>query len=126
MSPSLGTVIIHARDMQRTAAFYRDHFGFVTTAEVVDGLIELRAAANGASILVHQAAKSLKLGQAGIKLCFHVVDVDAFVRQAAQAGLDFGPVHQADGYCFANAKDPDHNSISISSRAFRPADGPRA
>ena len=38
---------------------------------------------------------------------------------AADKGLMFGPVHQANGYQFANAKDPDHNPVSISSRAFR-------
>ncbi|HEX8049272.1 MAG TPA: VOC family protein, partial [Rhizobium sp.] len=29
------------------------------------------------------------------------------------------PLHQADGYVFANAKDPSGNPIAISSRAFR-------
>jgi hypothetical protein len=38
---------------------------------------------------------------------------------AANKGLKFGAIHQANGYQFANAKDPDHNSVSISSRAFR-------
>jgi len=76
MTSPLGTVIIYARDMKKTAAFYSKHFGFETTGEVVEGLIELRASNGGA-------------------------------------------VHQANGYSFANAKDPDKNSISISSRSFR-------
>ena len=33
-----------------------------------------------------------------------------------------GAIHQANGYQFANAKDPDKNSVSISSRAFRSGD----
>lgn len=115
----LGTVMVYARDMQRSAAFYRAHFGFETTGEVVEGLIELHAPGGGAGILIHQAAKSVKLGQAGVKLCFHVPDVEAFKAQALAQGLEFGPTHEAKGYAFANAKDPDGNAVSISSRAFR-------
>jgi predicted enzyme related to lactoylglutathione lyase len=119
MNSPLGMIIIYARDMKKTAAFYSQHFGFTTTGEVVEGLIELRAANGGAGILIHQAAKSVKLGQVGVKLSFHVPDVKAFAVAATARGLTFGAVHEADGYQFANAKDPDKNSVSISSRAFR-------
>jgi len=119
MSTPLGTVLLYARDMHQTAAFYSRHFGFQTTGEVVDGLIELHAPDGGAALLIHQAAKSAKLGQAGVKLSFHVRDVEQFMRDAQRQGLAFGPIHQANGYCFANAKDPDGNSVSISSRAYR-------
>lgn len=115
----LGTVIIYARDMQKTAAFYTVLFGLKTTGEVSEGLIELRAVDGGAGILIHQAAKSVKLGQVGVKLSFHVKDVEGFVLAAARKGLKFGAIHQANGYQFANTKDPDKNSVSISSRAFR-------
>jgi hypothetical protein len=43
----------------------------------------------------------------------------AFVARAANNGLKFGAVHEANGYQFANAKDPDGNSVSVWSRAFR-------
>lgn len=119
MNLPLGSIVIYARDMQRTARFYRDHFGFETTGESVEGLIELRAVHGGAGILIHQAAKSVKLGQVGVKLSFHVEDVAAFVAKAAQCGLKFGAIHQANGYQFANTKDPDKNPVSVSSRAFR-------
>ncbi|MGQ2964731.1 VOC family protein [Methylophilus sp.] len=116
---ALATIIIYARDIPKTVAFYRDYFGFETTGEIVDGLVELNARQGGASILVHQAAKSVKLGQVGVKLCFAVQDVAQFVQAAQAQGLAFGAIHQAAGYQFANAKDPDNNSISISSRTFR-------
>ncbi len=118
---TLGSIILYARDMQKSAEFYRTHFGFETTGEVVEGLIELTAVNGGAGILIHQAAKSIKLGQVGVKLSFHVADIEAFKAQAATQGLKFGATHQANGYAFANAKDPDKNSVSISSRAFRAA-----
>ena len=119
MNAPLGTVIIYARDMVRAASFYRDLFGFRTTGEVVEGLIELSAPAGGAAILIHQAAKSVKLGRVGVKLSFHVSDVEAFKVRAASMGVMFGATHKANGYVFANVKDPDRNSVSISSRTFR-------
>lgn len=119
MNAKLGTVIIYARNMQKTALFYSRHFGFKTTGEVVEGLVELHAPNGGTGILIHQAAKSVKLGQVGVKLSFHVQDVEAFAIEAEKNGLKFGVIHEANGYHFANAKDPDKNSVSISSRAFR-------
>jgi predicted enzyme related to lactoylglutathione lyase len=119
MDSPLGTVIIYARDMQKAAAFYARHFGFLTNGEVIEGLIELKHPGGGAGMLIHQAAKSVKLGQVGVKLSFHVSDVAAFAAQAKLRGLVFGTVHEANGYAFANAKDLDKNSISISSRAHR-------
>ena len=105
MNVTLGSMIIYARDMRRSAEFYALHFGFKTSGEVVEGLIELSASDGGAGIL-HQAAKSVKLGQVGVKLNFHVRDVGKFKTEAAKRGLLFGATHQANGYSFANAKDP--------------------
>jgi predicted enzyme related to lactoylglutathione lyase len=119
MKPVLGTIILYARDVHKTAAFYHRFFDFETTGEIVEGLIELKAPSGGASMLIHPAAKSVKLGQVGVKLMFNVKDVEAFKENSAALGLKFGATHQANGYTFANAKDPDKNSISISSRAFR-------
>ena len=119
MPTPLGTIIIYARDMKKSADFYSQHFGFKTTGEIFEGLIELQPMDGGAGILIHQAAKSVKLGQVGVKLSFHVPDVEAFAARAEQNGLKFGAIHEANGYKFANAKDPDKNSVSISSRAFR-------
>lgn len=119
MTIALSTVIIYAKDMHRTARFYSENFGYETSGEVREGLIELLPAAGGAEILIHQAAKSLRFGSAAIKLSFSVTDVQQFVEAAKAAGLAFGAVHQANGYAFANTKDPDGNSISVSSRKFR-------
>ncbi|MGO7164877.1 VOC family protein, partial [Rhizobium johnstonii] len=73
----------------------------------------------GANIMLYQAAKGQRSGQSTVKLVFDVEDVEAFCRRCAENGLEFGAIHNADGYQFANAKDPCQNSISISSRAFR-------
>ena len=126
MSTPLGTILIYARDMERSANFYCKHFGFESTGKVSEGLIELRPVGGGAGIVIHQAAKSVKLGQVGVKLTFHVEDIGAFAERAAKGGLKFGAIHEANGYSFANAKDPDKNSVCISSRAFRKASGDAA
>ena len=83
--------MIYAKDMQKTALFYTKYFNFQSNKEIIDGLIELNSESGNIQILIHQAAKSLKTGQANIKLVFQ----------------------------FSNTKDPDGNSISISSRRYR-------
>jgi predicted enzyme related to lactoylglutathione lyase len=117
MSALLNTILIYARNPTTTAKFYRDHFNFETSGQIVEGLIELQS--RGATLLIHQAAKSVRHGQATVKLMFSVRDVEGFKQECAQRGLVFGSTHQANGYSFANAKDPDGNSVAISSRAFR-------
>ncbi|MBU2899218.1 VOC family protein [Vibrio hepatarius] len=119
MDASLGTIMIYARNMETTADFYSKYFNFQTTGEVVDGLIELVPNNGGSSILIHQAAKSIKLGQVAVKLTFHVENVTMFKSKLSELGVKFGPIHKANGYVFSNTKDPDGNSVSISSRSFR-------
>ena len=119
MDAILEGVTIYARNVQKTADFYRRFFGFVGSGEIVEGLIVLTSPNGGASITVLQAAKSVKLGQVGVKLSFAVRDLEAFKLESERRGLKFGATHLANGYSFANAKDPDKNSVSISSRAYR-------
>jgi predicted enzyme related to lactoylglutathione lyase len=121
MTPPLYAIMMYTRDTHRCAAFYQRFFGMTSSGEV-EGLIELRSPSGGPIILIHPAAKSVKLGQVAVKLVFAVDDVEAFKQQSAARGLLFGTTHQANGYSFANAKDLDKNSISISSRAFRQPD----
>ena len=115
----LGRVVIYARDVEETARFYERHFGFTATRSPGDMIVELVARDGGANILLHQAAKGQRGGQSIVKLVFDVEDVELFCRQRAEDGLDFGAIHKADGYLFANGKDPCQNPISVSSRAFR-------
>lgn len=116
---SLNRIVLYARDVERTVEFYQTHFGFHPHREDGDRIVELRNAAGGACLLVHPAAKGQKRGQSAVKLVFDMRDVEAFRAHSAGRGLVFGPIHQAGDYVFANARDPDGNPISISSRAFR-------
>jgi predicted enzyme related to lactoylglutathione lyase len=113
-------VLIYAKDIQKMADFYVRHFSFEVTRDD-GGIVELHNKRGGAIIMLHRAAKSQKPGQAMVKLVFDIEDVPDFIKRAAANGLTFSAVHQADGYSFANAKDPDGNSVSVSSRAFREA-----
>jgi len=116
----LGRLILYTRKLEETAAFYCLHFGYERRQRDGDRIVELRPQGPGLPILLHPAAQGQKAGQAQVKLVFDVADVDRFCEAAAARGLIFGPVHRADGYGFANAKDPAGNSISVSSRSFAP------
>jgi len=107
-------VVIYARDIIKTTEFYTDLFGLVAVND--NGLISLQDEDGNEKILIHQAAKSITPGQAGVKLVFSVEDVEQFKAQARKRGVIFGATHRADGYEYANAKDPDKNNVSISSR----------
>jgi catechol 2,3-dioxygenase-like lactoylglutathione lyase family enzyme len=111
-------VILYARNMEQSAAFYETHFGFRRVEAGVDDLIHLESPQNGLGLTILQAARSVKLGHAGIKLVFWAQDVETFKAKSARAGLKFGATHTGPGYSFANAKDPSGNSVQVSSRRF--------
>jgi predicted enzyme related to lactoylglutathione lyase len=115
----LNRLVIYAANVEDTARFYEKHFDFKATGLPGDRIVELVAQDGGANIMLHQAAKGQRSGQSIVKLVFDVEDVEAFCMRCAENGLEFGAVHKADGYVFANAKDPCQNPISVSSRAFR-------
>lgn len=115
----LGRIILYVRDVGATVSFYEKHFGFKPLHLKGDRIVELLAQDGGANLLIHAAGKAQKMGQVLVKLVFDVEHVEAFRTKCAEEGLEFGPLHRADGYVFANAKDPSGNPIAISSRAFR-------
>ncbi len=118
MTAALGRIVLYTKRIPEMVRFYVDHFGFQVVEHEGDRIVELRPAQGGAVLLLHPAAKSQKEGQVLVKLVFDLEDVTAFCKTAAEKGLVFGPITEADGYCFANAKDPSMNSIAVSSRAF--------
>jgi predicted enzyme related to lactoylglutathione lyase len=122
MSLALNRLVIYARDVEATVAYYEKHFGFEVLRLPGDRIVELVARDGGANIMVHPAAKGVKLGQVAVKLVFDAEDVSGFIEEAARNGLIFGPEHPANGYSYANAKDPCGNNIQVSSRTFRKAD----
>jgi len=120
MATPIGRIIIYTRKMAEMADFYCRHFGFDAHQRDDDRIVELRPGSAGPPILLHPAGKAQKQGQSIVKLVFDVEDVERFCCDARTRGLDFGPIHRADGYMFANARDPSGNSVSVSSRAFAP------
>jgi predicted enzyme related to lactoylglutathione lyase len=129
LAPPLARIILYVKDIPTVAAFYQLHFGMTPIplgpSDQPGGWLELASPSGGCTIALHQAAKSQKSG-AAIKLVFAVADVPAFKAAAAQHGLHFGPIHQPEGFQFANAKDPAGNAISISSRGLnQPKSGPK-
>lgn len=119
MKPSLNKIVLYAKNVEKTIAFYEQHFGYKSHIEEGDRIIELTPSFGGASLMIHQAGKGIREGQACVKLVFDIKDVEGFRSKCARNGLKFGTVHKADGYVYSNAKDPGKNSIQISSRAYR-------
>ena len=118
MGASLGRLVIYTKKMNSMIAFYGQHFGYEMHKNEGDRIIEMRPPQVDMPLLLHPASKGQKEGQSLIKLVFDVKEVSAFCEKAKARGLIFGKVHQADGYVFANAKDPSNNAIQVSSRAF--------
>jgi predicted enzyme related to lactoylglutathione lyase len=116
--PPLSRLTLYTRRIPEMVAFYTLHFGYTAWQEPGDRIVELRPPAVGVILHLHPLAKSQKEGQVLVKLGFDVEDVEAFAAEAAKQGLKFGKPFKANGYLFANAKDPAGNSISITSRAF--------
>ena len=117
--PAIHRIVIYTKKLDQMVDFYTRHFGFEPLRLEGDRIVELVSTDGGANLMLHPASKGTKVGQVLVKLVFDVPDVVAFKTQCAENGFEFGPVHQADGYSYANAKDPSKNSIQISSRAFR-------
>ena len=118
MAAPLGRIIIYTKRLDAAAEFYCKHFGFEQLRLEGDRIVELISHDGAANILLHPMSPGQKEGQTLMKLVFDVADVNEFCRASEEKGLRFGPIHQADEYCFANAKDPANNSVSVSSRAF--------
>lgn len=118
MSVQLGRIIIYTKRIEAVADFYCKYFGFKVLRLEGDRIVELVSQGTGANILLHPMSDGRKEGQTLLKLVFDVEDVEEFCRFANERGLQFGTIHQAEGYSFANVKDPAKNSVSISSRAF--------
>src|SRR5215471_17082013 len=102
MAVLLGRLILYARDVEATVGFYEKHFGFKPLRQDGDRIVELLAPDGGAHLMIHPAAKTQKMDQSSVKLVFDVEHVEAFRAKCASQGLEFGPLHQADGYVFAN------------------------
>jgi predicted enzyme related to lactoylglutathione lyase len=118
MAPLIAGIVLYVKDIPRVSAFYREHFGFTALPSDLVGWQQLVSPGGGCGLSLHQAAKSQKSG-AAMKIVFAVPDVKRFIAERKKHGLEFGPIHEARGYAFANAKDPAGNSICISDRTYR-------
>ena len=93
MSFALNRLILYARDVEGTVAFYEKHFGFEVLRLPGDKIVELVAQGGGANLMIHPAAKGLKTGQVTVKLVFDVEDVSGFCERSARDGLVLGFIY---------------------------------
>jgi predicted enzyme related to lactoylglutathione lyase len=118
MAPVINRIVIYTKKLSEMVDFYARHFNYELHQQDGDRIVELRPRSTGLVLMLHAAAKGQKEGQSLVKLVFDVEDVEAFCNAAKSSGLELGPIHHADGYVFANGRDPSGNPISVSSRAY--------
>lgn len=116
--PDIGRAILYTKKIDEMVAFYTLAFGYRAVRRDNDRILELQPPGDGLVLMLHPAAKGQREGQVLVKLVFDVEDVEDCRAGLIDHGIAVGPVHDAGGYQFANAKDPAGNSVSISSRAF--------
>ena len=114
----MGRILIYTKRIPEMIDFYSKFFDYEHSQIKDDRIVELRSKVFNIVILLHPASKAQKEGQSTVKLVFDVKNVEDFCQKSKVNGLTFGAIHKANGYSFANAKDPSKNSISVSSRAF--------
>jgi catechol 2,3-dioxygenase-like lactoylglutathione lyase family enzyme len=115
MTAQISRIILFVRDVPGVAAFYQRHFGLQPIDSDEDGWLEL--AAVGCNLALHRATTtSRERGRSSAKIVFAVSNVHIAKEDLAKGGLKFGKVHEANGFAFANARDPEGNPIQISSR----------
>lgn len=118
-APPITRIALYVRDMAKVADFYSRHFGFEQDISEMPGLLRLTQQEGGCMLVLLRASKGHRMGQSCVKIVFDVEDIEAFKRKCLKNGVKFGPVHECDGYAYANARDPARNLIQISSRAFK-------
>ena len=115
MIPTLWGLVLYTLKIQEIAAFYAMCFGYDALGVTSDRIVELCPPGAGTTPL-HPMGKGRKQGQTLVKLVFGCADVPGFCKAARAKGLEFGPLHRADGYVFANTRDPTGNSVSVPGR----------
>src|SRR5690606_9802622 len=106
MPTTCNRIVIYTKKIEEMVRFYGDLFVYQAIRIEGDRIVKLRPALDGLILMLHPAGKGQKEGQSLIKLVFDVKNVDAFRKQLVAHGVDVGPIHEADGYQFANMKDP--------------------
>ncbi len=120
--PGIGRIVIYTKRIEEMVDFYGSAFGYRPIRHSDDRIVELQPPEDGLVLMLHPAGKGQHEGQALVKLVFDVEDVEGYRARLIDQGIAVGPIHNAGGYQFANAKDPSNNSVSISSRAFADLD----
>ena len=87
MPLALNRLILYASDVGGTVAFYEKHFGFQVLRLPADRIVELVALSGDTNIMVHAAAKGVRIGQVTVKLVSDVEDVSGFCERSAGNGL---------------------------------------
>lgn len=112
-SLKLGTVMLGAREMERSLAFYRDALGL--SVQFASGEFSFLSA-GGVALVLRAAAGLEPVGDARwSELVFHVDDIDAAYGRLAEQGVVFrvAPRVVTGDQLAADFRDPDGHVLSI-------------
>jgi catechol 2,3-dioxygenase-like lactoylglutathione lyase family enzyme len=104
-------VVLFTAKMDAMSEFYGQLLGL---KQVTDQKGWREFAAGGARIGLHSGPSSP--GRKGPKIVFRTKGVAAARRELLKEGARFGKVHQREGTCYCDGKDPDGNPIRLSDR----------
>ena len=111
MDLQLRRIILFTPNLEAMTAFYRDIVGLKSLGEE-KGWVDFDA---GACRLALHAGPS-EIGKRAPKLAFFAADVASARASLMKRGARFGPVKSTAHFDMCDGKDPDGNSISLSSR----------
>jgi catechol 2,3-dioxygenase-like lactoylglutathione lyase family enzyme len=111
--------MIYARDVARSAAFYRDLLGFKTIEdfqyEGASVYARLRAPGGDGTIAIHLASPGANISSEGVRLYFEIRELDDFCDKLRKKGVYFSqlPKMMPWGWRHAYLNDPDAHDISL-------------
>jgi catechol 2,3-dioxygenase-like lactoylglutathione lyase family enzyme len=111
--------MVYARDVERSAAFYRDILGFKLIEdfryEGTSVYARLRAPGGDGTIAIHQAGPGANVSSEGVRLYFEIRELDDFCDKLRKKGVYFTqlPKLMPWGWRHAYLNDPDAHDISL-------------
>jgi glyoxylase I family protein len=112
----INVVYLYVRDLDRSAAFYRDVLGIPLERERDWAEATFR---DGVRFALHLAAGALELGSGTVRVDFEVADIDEAVEALRAAGVEVGEIEREVWGSACEFVDPDGYRLHL----FQPPTG---
>ena len=110
----LNVVYLYVRDIERSAAFYRDVLGIPLELDDSDPHWAEARLRNGLRFALHTwHGAAAEVGGGTVRLNFEVANVDEAAERLREAGVEVGEIHREDYGSHAEFVDPDGYRFDI-------------